>query len=536
MRLDSFLERCHDILDLTQTIVQFSKLGKIEIGGTKGKTLTNSVAQIYSDFLGAVSTFEAVNYDIMDVGAKRFDDDFYEFRCRIKELERRLGSLLTQAFDGAATIYGRFKLLDSFEGLLDRPIIQDELEKKHVVLVNQYGADLKLAQELFISNRDFPPIPSNLPPMAGAITWCRGLAERIKRPMMKLRRLNKTIMEREEAKEVAKVYQTIAENLEEYMIGKIEDWSTDVESSSQAKLKLPLLRRQEDSQGTLIVNFDSDLVRLLREVKYFLLLDLPVPEGASVIYKKAEVFRTQTGNLDLIVNVYNNMLNSLLPVEKPLVQQYITKINKTVQRGLKQMNWKSHGIDLFITEAMADVRAADTILSNLKNNLASIDSILAEWKHSLLERRPAKPLIPEDFAKMNKTRQVGLCQKIKDGGKAITKLLTDSNKILKVSQGLPDWKAYVDFVNNIVVDGLASVVLYSLDFVIQNTDSSLIKSKGRVPILEIQLDLKASKVVFSPDLGNSEKKNGLRDIVNSWIEDFYLTATLFKRLDTSNGT
>ena len=28
MRLDSFLERCHDILDLTQTIVQFSKLGK----------------------------------------------------------------------------------------------------------------------------------------------------------------------------------------------------------------------------------------------------------------------------------------------------------------------------------------------------------------------------------------------------------------------------------------------------------------------------------------------------------------------------
>jgi dynein heavy chain len=536
MRLDSFLERCHDILDLTQTIVQFSKLGKIEIGGTKGKTLTNSVAQIYSDFLGAVSTFEAVNYDIMDVGAKRFDDDFYEFRCRIKELERRLGSLLTQAFDDAATIYGRFKLLDSFEGLLDRPIIQDELEKKHVVLVNQYGADLKLAQELFISNRDFPPIPSNLPPMAGAITWCRGLAERIKRPMMKLRRLNKTIMEREEAKEVAKVYQTIAENLEEYMIGKIEDWSTDVESSSQAKLKLPLLRRQEDSQGTLIVNFDSDLVRLLREVKYFLLLDLPVPEGASVIYKKAEVFRTQTGNLDLIVNVYNNMLNSLLPVEKPLVQQYITKINKTVQRGLKQMNWKSHGIDLFITEAMADVRAADTILSNLKNNLASIDSILAEWKHSLLERRPAKPLIPEDFAKMNKTRQVGLCQKIKDGGKAITKLLTDSNKILKVSQGLPDWKAYVDFVNNIVVDGLASVVLYSLDFVIQNTDSSLIKSKGRVPILEIQLDLKASKVVFSPDLGNSEKKNGLRDIVNSWIEDFYLIATLFKRLDTSNGT
>jgi dynein heavy chain len=59
MRLDSFLERCHDILDLTQTIVQFSKLAKIEVGGTKGKTLTTSIKQIYEDFHSAVSKFKA---------------------------------------------------------------------------------------------------------------------------------------------------------------------------------------------------------------------------------------------------------------------------------------------------------------------------------------------------------------------------------------------------------------------------------------------------------------------------------------------
>lgn len=45
MRLDSFLERCYDILDLTQTIVQFSKLARIEVGGTKGHILTGSVKQ-----------------------------------------------------------------------------------------------------------------------------------------------------------------------------------------------------------------------------------------------------------------------------------------------------------------------------------------------------------------------------------------------------------------------------------------------------------------------------------------------------------
>ncbi len=59
----------------------------------------------------------------MDIAIKEFDDDFYEFRAKIKELERRLASVITQGFDDSDTILGRFKLLDSFEGLLNRPII-----------------------------------------------------------------------------------------------------------------------------------------------------------------------------------------------------------------------------------------------------------------------------------------------------------------------------------------------------------------------------------------------------------------------------
>jgi len=279
MRLDSFLERCHDILDLTQTIVQFSKLAKIEVGGTKGKTLTGSIKQIYEDFQHAVAKFKIVPYDIMDVGAKAFDDDFYEFRCAIKELERRLGAVVSLAFDDCSTVYGRFKLLDSFEGLLERPIIQDELEKKYVGLVQSYGHDLKTVQELFLQYRDQPPIAWNLPPIAGALTWCRGLVERIQIPMVKLNQMDRSILEREEAKEVNKVYTTIVASLSEFENQKIEEWGRDVELSSHAKLKLPLLLRNAETRA-LVVNFDPALVKLLREVKYFLLLGLTVPDTA----------------------------------------------------------------------------------------------------------------------------------------------------------------------------------------------------------------------------------------------------------------
>lgn len=84
-------------------------------------------------------------------------------------------------------------------------VLQDELEKKYVGLVQSYGADLKNVQELFLQNRDGPPISWNLPPIAGALTWCRGLVDRIQIPMAKLQQLDRTILDREEAKEVAKV-------------------------------------------------------------------------------------------------------------------------------------------------------------------------------------------------------------------------------------------------------------------------------------------------------------------------------------------
>jgi dynein heavy chain len=64
-----------------------------------------------------------VKYDIMNIEKREFDDDFFNFRKRIRELERRLASVLTQSFDDCDTMIGKFKLIDSFEGLLNRPII-----------------------------------------------------------------------------------------------------------------------------------------------------------------------------------------------------------------------------------------------------------------------------------------------------------------------------------------------------------------------------------------------------------------------------
>lgn len=100
--------------------------------------MSKSLTQILDEFEIIVEDFMKVDYDIMNIERREFDDDFFNFRKSIKELERRLASVLTQSFDDCDTIVGKFKLLDSFEGLLNRPIIQDELERKQVTLLELF--------------------------------------------------------------------------------------------------------------------------------------------------------------------------------------------------------------------------------------------------------------------------------------------------------------------------------------------------------------------------------------------------------------
>jgi dynein heavy chain len=148
-----------------------------------GKDLTASVRQTHVDFEQAIEVFKHAKYDHMDVESKQFDTDFYNFQSQIKELERRLASVITQAFDDSVTVLLRFKLLDAFEGILERDVVQTDLEKKNSDLLNEYAADLKQVQEIFMLCMDLPPINNNAPPRAGAVTWVRALMERVQEPM-----------------------------------------------------------------------------------------------------------------------------------------------------------------------------------------------------------------------------------------------------------------------------------------------------------------------------------------------------------------
>ena len=97
--------------------------------------------------------------------------------------------------------------------------------------------------------------------------------------------------------------------------------------------------------------------------------------------------------------------------------------------------------------------------------------------------------------------------------------MKDTCKKLKVSQGLPDWKAYLDFVNNIIVGGLKRIVVKSCAALEQQLDPvHLAKPTALGPMLEIELDLVDGRVKFIPEVGPGPGE--LRTIFRDWCMNF----------------
>lgn len=52
------------------------------------------------------------------------------------------------------------------------------------------------------------------------------------------------------------------------------------------------------------------------------------------MFERGELFRRHIGNLDLIVHMHNSVETTLLPVERPLLQQQLDRIDLLLSQGI----------------------------------------------------------------------------------------------------------------------------------------------------------------------------------------------------------
>jgi dynein heavy chain len=389
------------------------------------------------------------------------------------------------------------------------------------------------------TGNDEAPIFSNLPPVAGAIYWSRCLRARVLDTLPKLIYYNGMVRQVPEIfYDVERLQKEIIAQLDAYERKRYSEWAHDEVDKAREKLKMRLLRRH-DKTGLLKVNFDPALVRLLREVRFLLVCGLDVPQEALEMFSRHDTYRRWVAQLDRIVELYNSVLTELLPVEEPLLEERILKMDQALSPGLTEMRWRNEElIPDFIQQAMKVVSDVAGVVDIMKGNLRKISTILSSWcGESLLERkRGAKPMSMDEFDIGHKARVGVRLMNMADGGKEIHRYVKDSSESLKISKAAPTWKAYVDFVNNIVIEGLVSAIAVSLQYLCEILDPLIISRHEMLPLFDVKIELEAGEINFDPAfLDDFTSRITLRTTIEGWLKDFFAIATVLPRLDSNMG-
>lgn len=142
----------------------------------------------------------------------------------------------------------------------------------------------------------------------------------------------------------------------------------------------------------------------------------------------------------------------------------------------------------------------------------------------------------DEFDLKHKERVGMRMMTMSEGGKDIHKLVKDSSEALKVSKVANTWRAYEDFVSNIVIEGFVSSIAVSLQYLCEILDPLIIAKHEMLPLFDVKVELQDLAIVFEPAFRPAKPNDqSLRKMVDDWLKDFFATVTCMTRLDVKAG-
>jgi len=255
-RFDLFCRRVTKLVDMFQTIHQFTSLSKHRFDGME--PLVEAFQRIFQEF-------QIKRHDLLDFSNNRFDRDYVEFNVRISDLESNLRQFINQSFESMASIEASLKLLAKFQSILQRDSLRSDLESKFAVIFHNYGLELTHVQDQYEKFKTAPPIVRNLPPVAGHVTWSRHLYQRIERPMEKFQ-MNPALLAGRDSRKLIRMYNKMAKTLIEFETLWYQAWVNSIETV-KAGLQATLIIKHPDDGMRFHVNFDWEILQLIRETR-----------------------------------------------------------------------------------------------------------------------------------------------------------------------------------------------------------------------------------------------------------------------------
>ncbi|XP_033641711.1 dynein beta chain, flagellar outer arm-like [Asterias rubens] len=548
--MNGFMERCNDLLELVQTTRHFNLLQMAaEVGGAGTKSLDALVREIHKEFSDAMEDFGDNVMDILDITeSKAFEKAFFNFRSIVKDLERRLAIVLHQSFQQCPTIGAQLRLLEVFEGVSGREMVQEYLREKDKQLISSFTQELIAVRSMFLAKRNSPPNHVNLPPVVSRLTWVGALKKRIQHPMEKLKRISPHSLEGDAGWHLRDIFADTMKDFEEYQESAITKWQCQLHDELRDRLKQPLLIADDydpeiDYRPQIIhVNLDPELLLLLREVHYLQQppFTIKLQDTVRDLLRNTDsaTLRTTAARLETIVSKYNSAMRSLVDFERPLFERKLGKIDHLLEQGLTHYTWKTTESADFIELASSLVGAdLHRTLAIVQSNCQEMVDLAQSWSSGYLDvfacRDPNASYHMAKLLEWQRSLNEDHERLVKPSGQRIHYLLSISFEAVQISRASPAWEDYVDHIDALVLDGLKQASLKSLRSMLNTlVHSNMAEAQGTVvPILTIRMELIENVVSVTPPLDQSTAVTSVLENVSQWLEEFKNRGSVVKMLN-----
>jgi dynein heavy chain len=175
--------------------------------------------------------------------------------------------------------------------------------------------------------------------------------------------------------------------------------------------------------------------------------------------------------------MYNEILATLLPVEKPLLGDRIKQMSDALEHGIKDLRWNSDAINKFIGNALMIVTQVDELVKKMKENVRKMHEMMEKWTKPLYERKN-KAMLAEDVEQTH-TAMVGpRLEEIRSNGKEVQKLMKDTMEAVRPDKTSKTWRQYVDYLNGLVIDGITEGINGSMEYLLNQLSIKYNKDNG----------------------------------------------------------
>ncbi|XP_041092529.1 dynein beta chain, flagellar outer arm-like [Polyodon spathula] len=505
-RMNLFMERCNDVLELVETIRHFQLLETAsEIGGAGTASLDAMVREIQDTYKRTIHTFTSQNSNILSADKNQsFEKAFFNFRTTMKELEFQIAEVLRSSFQQCPTINSQLRLLQVFEGMCSRELVQEHLKDKYEQLLSMFIEEL--TQEPMVKLKEITPHS-----LKGDLGW-------------KLRHL----------------YTEVMDELKSCEKETIDSWLKNSQVDLSNALKRPLLVASnvygelEDQLQAVELNLDPDLLLLLREASYLRKapFNFSLLEPVETLLKNVDVNRlkSQAVRLEAVVCKYNEVTRTINDYERRLLERKLSAAEELLQSGLTVHTWSMEESVDFI-ELATSLVCSDLYMtfSSLRSNCREILDRSSAWSNGNLDifssRDTQRTYSMEELIQEQETLEHSLERQIFTDGQRIHNLIKESFVAVGVSEASPAWQEYVEHIDILVLQGLKEVTFSSLASML----STLLEGQ-EAPILRIRVELVGSAVEFCPPLDESAVQSSVLEHTRDWLKSFLLRGSLVTML------